>query len=88
MIYMLCRNRVPDYQTWRRKFDAQKEASLDAGLTLVNLWQCLDDPNNVFFFFKVGSLEKTKAFISAPGNAEIGKAAGVLDGEIHFINGD
>jgi hypothetical protein len=87
MTYMLCRNRVADYQTWRRKFDSQKEASLEAGLTLVNLWQSLDDPNNVFFLFKVDNLEKAKAFISAPGNAEIGKAAGVLDGEIHFVDG-
>jgi hypothetical protein len=88
MIYMLCRNRVADYQTWRREFDSQKEASVEAGLALVKLWQSLDDPNNVFFLFKVDSLEKARAFISAPGNAEIGKAAGVLDGEIHFVVGD
>lgn len=88
MIYMLCCNRVADYQIWKRKFDSQKEAGLEAGLTLVNLWQSLDDPNNVFFSFRVDGLEKAKAFISAPENAEIGKAAGVLDGEIHFVVGD
>lgn len=88
MIYMLCRNRVVDYQTWKRIFDSHKETHLEAGLALVNLWQSLDDPNNVFFLFKVGNLEKAKAFISAPENGEIGKAAGVLDGEIHFVVGD
>lgn len=88
MIYMLCRNRVADYQIWKRKFDSQKEASLESGLTLVNLWQSLEDPNNVFFLFKVDSLEKANAFISAPENAAIGKAAGVLDGEIHFVDGE
>jgi len=87
MIYMLCRNRVADYQTWKRIFDSHTEAHLEAGLTLVNLWQSLEDPNNVFFLFKVGDLEKAKAFVAAPGNAEIGKAAGVLDGEIHFVDG-
>jgi hypothetical protein len=49
MVYMLCRNRVADYQIWKRIFDSHKEAHLEAGLILVNLWQSLDDPNNVFF---------------------------------------
>jgi hypothetical protein len=45
----------------------------------------LTEPNNVFFVFEVGSLEKARAFVSAPDAAEAGKAAGVVDGDIHFL---
>jgi len=30
-------------------------------------------------------LEKARAFVSAPGNEAIAEAAGVLDGDIHFV---
>jgi hypothetical protein len=85
MIHMLCRNRVADFSKWKSIFDSHADAHRTAGLRLVNLWRSLDDPRNIFFLFEVGSLEKARAFINAPDAAETGKAAGVLDGEYHFL---
>ena len=88
MIYMLCRNRVADYASWRAVFDSHLEAQRDSGLQLVNLWRDLEEPNNVFFLFEVTDEEKARAFVTDPSAERVGKEAGVLDGEIHFVDGD
>ena len=85
MIVMLCRNRVTDFSKWKTVFDSNAEAGRAAGLTLRDLWQEVDDPNNVFFVFEVASIERAKAFISDPAAAEAGRTSGVLDGECHFL---
>lgn len=85
MTYMLCRNRVADYAKWREVFDANAEAGRAAGLTLVNLWRAVDDPNNVFFLLEVADMDSAREFISNPEAAESGKISGVIDGECHFV---
>jgi hypothetical protein len=85
MTYMLCRNRIAHFTRWKAVFASHAQAHRDAGLQLVKLWRALDDPNNVFFVFEVGSLEKAKAFISNPEAAKAGESSGVIDGEYHFV---
>jgi hypothetical protein len=85
MIAMLCRNRVADFAKWKAIFDSHVAAHRAAGLDLRDLWQDLEDPNNVFFVFEVKSLEKARAFISDPAAAEAGGTSGVQDGEYHFL---
>lgn len=85
MTYMLCRNRVKDYERWKSVFDSHLEAHRETGLRLLNLWRSMDEPNNVFFLFEVASLEKAQKFISASEAAEAGEISGVIDGEIHFV---
>ena len=85
MTHMLCWNRVGDFAGWKRVFDSHAEAHRKAGLKLIQLWRSIDDPNNVFFLFEVSSIEKARAFVSAPEAAEAGRASGVVDGEIHFV---
>jgi hypothetical protein len=82
---LLCRNRVADYAHWRQIFDSHLDKQTDAGLELVNVWQDLDDPKNVFFFFRVTDLDAARAFLEDPSGEEIGRASGVLDGECHFV---
>ena len=85
MTYMLCRNQVRDYETWKGVFDSHKEAHQKAGLQLERIWQDADNPNNVFFLFEVEDRKKAEAFISDPVSAKAGKDAGVIDGNYHFI---
>lgn len=85
MLYMLCRNRVADFAKWKRVFDSHLEDHREAGLKVVEVWRTLEDQNNVFFLLEVSDIAKAKIFISTPEAAETGKAAGVLDGEYHFI---
>ena len=88
MLVMLSRNRVKDYAAWRRIFDANAGAARAAGLELMHLWRDTEDPNNVFFVLKVADVRGAKAFIGAPEAAETGTAAGVLDGEYHFLTSE
>jgi len=82
---MLCRNRVEDFPRWSTVFDAHAGAHRDAGLHIVDLWRCVDEPNNVFFVFEVASLDRAREFINDPDAANAGAASGVIDGEIHFV---
>ena len=82
---LLCRNRVRDYDQWRRVFDSHAEAHRQAGLELTRLWRDLEDPDTVFFLFVVESLERARAFLEDPAGAAAGEQAGVLDGDVHFL---
>ncbi|HWR84012.1 MAG TPA: hypothetical protein VN285_11990 [Candidatus Deferrimicrobium sp.] len=85
MKYMFCRNKVRDYKVWRRIFDSHADGPREAGLHLVRVWQAVDDPNTVYFLFEIHDLESAKAFVSNPTGAEIGRQAGVIDGEIVYL---
>ncbi len=85
MVVMLCRNRVADFEKWKREFDSNAPAGHEAGLTLLNLWRDVEEPNNVFFLLEVKDIDKARAFITNPAAAELGKKSGVLDGECHFL---
>jgi len=88
MLVMLVRNRVEDYSRWKSVFDSQDSAAREAGLYLTDLWRDMEDPNNVFFVLRVSDLDKARAFLADPKSAEVGKIAGVIDGEIHFLERD
>jgi hypothetical protein len=85
MILMYCRNRVADFARWKAIFDSHGSAHPEAGLRLVHLGRSLEDPNDVFFTFEVANLESARAFATAPESQRAGQLAGVLDGEIHFV---
>jgi len=82
---MLCRNRVVDFDKWSRVFHSHDEAQREAGLRLVHLWRCVDEPNNVFFLLEVSSLERVHDFVNSPGSTEAGKESGVIDGEWYLV---
>lgn len=85
MTFMLCRNRVADFERWRAVFASHAAAHRAAGLRLDSMWRGVDDANNVFFMFEVASVEGALAFINDPEAAKAGEASGVLDGEYHFV---
>lgn len=85
MLVLLCRNRVKDFNAWKRIFDVQCGIQKDAGLRLTNLWRDTEDPNNVFFLFEVSDRQRALDMLNAPESAEIGRQSGVIDGECHFL---
>ena len=85
MIYMLCRNRVADFSRWKAVFASHETAHQAAGLRLVNIWRCVEEPDNIFFVFEVASIDKAREFIGNPEAAKAGEASGVIDGEYHFV---
>jgi len=82
---MLCRNRVRDYAAWKRVFDSHAGAHLAAGLHLLHLWREVGAEDEVHFLFRFHDLERARAFVTDPAGADAGRAAGVLDGEIRFL---
>jgi hypothetical protein len=86
MKYMLCRNEVRDYDTWRRLFDADAGAHRAAGLDLKQMWRDRANANNVFFLSEVESLKMAHAFIDAPDAKARAEKSGVIGGEYHFLD--
>jgi len=85
MPFMLVRNVVRDYETWKRVFDDQMGAAGEAGLELVHLWRSVDDANDVHFLMRISDMAKAQAFVNDPESARVGERAGVIDGEIHYL---
>lgn len=85
MVQLLCRNRVENFDRWKKVFDRNLETQIDCGLRLAKMWQQIDDPNNVFFIFDCKDVEQAKNMMSAPEAAQSGEESGVIDGECHFI---
>jgi hypothetical protein len=88
MDFMLCRNRVADFSKWKAVFDSEAGARRAAGLELLQLWRGVDEPSHVFFVFQVKSIEKARAFVTAPEAKKAAVAAGVMEGELHFVTDD
>ena len=85
MKYLLCRNRVKDYEKWKGIFDSHQVPQEESGLLMQKMWRDLEDPNNIFFIFEVFDIEKAKVFINHPEAAKAGEESGVLDGECTFV---
>lgn len=85
MTEMLCRNRVRDYAVWKAEFDAEAERHREVGMSLRHLWRCVDEPNNVFFVLGVEDVDRALVFLNSAESAQIGERAGVIDGEVFFV---
>ena len=85
MTYMLCRNRVADFERWKAVFGSHAGAHEEAGLRLVKLWRGVDEPDDVFFLFEVASLDRAREFIGNPDAARAGRASRAVAGEYHFV---
>ena len=83
---LLVRNRVQDFDRWRRVFDAQAEAQPSAGMRLLRMWRSADDDNDVFFLMHVEDRATVEAYMGTPESAAAGVEAGVVDGEVWFID--
>ena len=86
--YMLCRNRVVDFDAWKLDFDSFRQAQRAAGLELLHLWREMEDPRNVFFLFEIRSVEEARAFLNAPENKNVARDSGVLEAEYHYLAAD
>ena len=70
MHYMLCRQKVADFEVWKKVLDSHSGLHREAGFFIQQVWRNLDDPNEVFFIFKVGDLDKARAFIKSQHAAQ------------------
>lgn len=85
MNYMLCRNRVRNFDNWKRVFDTHADAHRKAGLKLVHLWQDEDIPSQVFFLFEIEDIARARAFVDSPDVQKSAHESGLIEGEFHFF---
>lgn len=85
MPYMLVRNTVSDFDTWKAVFDEQGPAAAEAGFDLIHLWRSMDDPHEVFFLLRFDEVKRARAYLEAPHQPGVGERAGVTDGEIWYL---
>ena len=82
---LLVRNRVKDADRWNI-FDAQAAAGGAAGLTVKHVWRSVDAADEVFFLLDVEDRARAEAYMAAPEAPAVGVDAGVLNGDIHFLD--
>ena len=85
MAYMLVRNKVRDFEVWKRVFDDELDRASEAGLGVVRMWRSMADPNEVFFLLSISDIDRARAFTADPASAAAGERAGALEGEIHYL---
>jgi hypothetical protein len=85
MLAMLVRNRIQDFDTWKRAFDGDSQRARAAGLHLVHLWRDADDPSTVVFLMEVMDRERAEEFLVSPESAAVGERAGVIEGDHRYL---
>jgi|SRR5450432_574733 len=72
------RHKVKDFDAWKKVYDSDKQARMDAGLTDRVLGFLNGDHNNVTLVFSVADVEKAKAFGNSKELQEKMMKAGVI----------
>jgi outer membrane biosynthesis protein TonB len=86
MNYILCRNRVRNFDYWKGVFDSHADRHRAAGLKLVHLWYELNSPRNVFFLFEVEDFERARAFLDTFETAASARESGLIEGDVRFLS--
>jgi len=86
MNYILCRNRVRNFDHWKGVFDSHTEAHRAAGLKLVHLWYELNSPRNIFFLFEAEDMERARAFLDSSDAAASAHESGLIEGDFRFLS--
>ena len=82
---LLVRNRVKDVHRWKDVLDGDAARGAAAGLKVLHVWRSVDAPDEVFFLLDVEDRDRAEAFMALPESAALGVEAGVLDGDVHFL---
>ena len=82
---LLVRNRVKDVDRWKRVFDGDAARGAAAGLKVLHVWRSVDASDEVFFLLDIEDRDRAEAFMALPESAAVGVEAGVLEGEVSFL---
>ncbi len=87
MTRMFVRHKIKDYSTWRRAYDAFDTERVSLGVTGQQVFQSVDDPNDVTVWHDFATSNEARNFASSERLKTVMQAAGVKgDPEIWFVN--
>ncbi len=87
MVQMFARGSVADFGTFRKTFDEKEPMRQSAGSTGNQVYQSVDDPNEITIRLEFPTAEAAKAFASSDELREAMKQAGVRERPtIWFVN--
>jgi heme-degrading monooxygenase HmoA len=78
MIRIFARHKVEDYQAWRKVYDSFDEGRTQLGIKAHEVFQSVDDPNDITVLHDVESAEVGKAFIESDKLRDAMKNGGVV----------
>jgi len=78
MMHAMIRQKVKDYEAWKKVFDEDGANRKMAGSKGGHVFRALDDPNNVFVLVEFEDKDKATKFMSSDGLKEAMKKAGVI----------
>lgn len=82
---LICRNDIEEFANWKEAFDADNESRMQAGLTVLQLWQDADDSNRDWISFGVNDRDRAQACTENLRSEQVGKRAGVTDSACQFV---
>lgn len=86
MLYAMLSHKVKDYGVWRPLYDADEGRRNKYGITTINVFRDLDDPNKVYAYWQVTDRHQVEEMGKLPELQEVIKKAGVVgEPEIHFF---
>ena len=81
---LLMIEKIKDWSTWKKEFDQNKQARIDAGLIDRALGYAVNDPNQVMIVFAITDMAKAKAFLQSQDLKDKMARAGVEGKPVPF----
>lgn len=75
---IIINHHVKDYDAWKKVFDSDKQARMDAGMTDRAVSQSIDDPNFVSVVFVINDTKKATGFMNSKDLKDKMTEAGVV----------
>ena len=85
-MYLLVRNTVKDFETWRAYLAKDLPRAEKSGIRMIALWQDQKEPNQAFFILEFEAREQVDEFMAAPESVEGGEISGVIEGEVWYLD--
>jgi hypothetical protein len=83
---LICRQRVADFDAWKRVFQSHAAAQRSAGLEIDKILRNIDDPSEVYMVFRVTELDKAREFVTSSDVTDAQRESGVVSQtEILFL---
>ncbi|MDF0602300.1 hypothetical protein P1J78_16285 [Psychromarinibacter sp. C21-152] len=84
-LQLLLRNDVTEFDGWKDAFDADYEARMHAGLSVLQIWRAEDAPGTVWILLDVNDAGKARAYLRGEHLRLLYERAGVTDSEHHLL---